>query len=309
MTGEFDTIEFGSEIALTNLRRRSDRLLFPRQYSSLGEFVPTLEQDVAYYPSVMQEPPIRASDRLIVALDVSDVDEALGLVRDLEGMVDFFKVGLTLQLAPKIEILISQLIAAKKRVFLDYKYYDIPETIATAVGRAATRGVSFLTVHGSTPLMEAAVRARGSSDLKLFTVTVLTSMDATDLQEMGYNDNVSVADLVLFRARKALQAGCDGVIASGEEASAIKAMAESQGKSLLVVTPGIRHDGSLEDDQKRRTTPRAAVLAGADYLVMGRPIYAPRLPFKTPQEAAVATIAEMQAAFDLRESQRPQASR
>ena len=127
-------------------------------------------------------------------------------------------------------------------------------------------------------------------------------MDATDLQEMGYSDT-RVSDLVLFRAGKALQAGCDGVIASGEEAGEIKAMAEKHGKNLLVVTPGIRHDGSVEDDQKRRTTPRAAVLAGADYLVMGRPIYDPQPPFQTPREAAEATIREMQAAFDLRRSQ------
>lgn len=251
-----------------------------------------------------QEPAIFAKDRLIVALDVSDVETAMTLVSELEGAVHFFKVGLTLQLAPNVEELIARLLSGGKQVFLDYKYYDIPETIATAVGRAATRGVSFLTIHGSTPLIEAAVKARGASPMKLFTVTVLTSMDATDLQEMGYKDNVSVADLVIFRARKALQAGCDGVIASGEEAGKIKAMAENHGKSLLVVTPGIRHDGSIVDDQKRRTTPSAAILAGADYLVMGRPIYRPQPPFKTSREAAEATIQEMQTAFDLRESRK-----
>jgi orotidine-5'-phosphate decarboxylase len=299
MTGDFDTIEAGSEIAPADLGRRLGRLLIPRQYSSLGDFVPTLEEDVAYYPSVMPEQPVLAKDRLIVALDVSDVEEALRLVEELEGVVHFFKVGLTLQLAPNVEDLISRLLTGGKKVFLDYKYYDIPATIETAVGRAVTRGVSFLTVHGSTPLMEAAVRARGNSDLKLFTVTVLTSMDATDLQEMGYGHNTTVADLVLFRASKALQAGCDGVIASGEEASKIKSMAASHGKSLLVVTPGIRHDGSLVDDQKRRTTPSAAIMSGADYLVMGRPIYRPQL-FKTPREAAMATIREMQEAFDRR---------
>ena len=253
----------------------------------------------------MPEPAIHAEDRLIVALDVSDVEAAMKLVSELEGVAHFFKIGLTLQLAPNVEHLISSLLSGGKKVFLDYKYYDIPATVATAVGRAAKRGVTFLTIHGSTPMMEAAVRAKGTSSLKLFTVTVLTSMDATDLQEMGYNDNVSVADLVIFRARKALQAGCDGVIASGEEAGKIRAMAESQGHSLLVVTPGIRHDGSMEDDQKRRTTPASAILAGADYLVMGRPIYRPQPPFQTSREAAEATIHEMQGAFDLRELRRP----
>ena len=283
-------------------RTVQDVLPSPNRFSSVGEFVPTLTEDVAYDSSTMLEPAIRAKDRLIVALDVSDVETAMELITELEGVVHFFKIGLTLQLAPNVEDLISRLLSGGKKVFLDYKYYDIPETIATAVGRAAKRGVTFLTVHGSTPLMEAAVKARGGSSLKLFTVTVLTSMDAADIREMGYNDNVSVADLVIFRARKALQAGCDGVIASGEEASQIKAMAESHGKSLLVVTPGIRHDGSIVDDQKRRTTPSAAILAGADYLVMGRPIYRPQLPFRTPKEAAEATLEEMQNAFDLRES-------
>jgi orotidine-5'-phosphate decarboxylase len=237
----------------------------------------------------MPTPQIDAHGRLIVALDLADVDEAHAMVRDLEGVVSFFKVGLTLQLAPGVEQLIKSLIDDGKQVFLDYKYFDIPATLRTAVGRAAQRGVSFLTIHGSSAVMRAAVEGRGNSDLKLFTVTVLTSWDKTDLLEMGYSRH-SVKDLVVIRARKAVEAGIDGVIASGQEARVIKQLSSK----LLVVTPGIRPDGYPEDDQKRRTTPSAAILAGADYLVIGRPI----TEAVNPKRSAEEIIAEMQQAFD-----------
>ena len=235
---------------------------------------------------------IDARDRLIVALDVADIPAAAQLVKDLDGVATFFKIGLVLQLASGVEDLIRSLIKDKKRVFLDYKYYDISETLRKAVGRAAGLGVSFLTIHGPSQLIHAAVEAKGASDLKLFTVTVLTSMDAGDIAEMGYTDH-SVEDLVLFRARKALDAGCDGVIASGQEARKIKEL--TNGK-LLVTTPGIRPEGTSRDDQKRITTPRQAILEGSDYLVVGRPITAP--PEGTPRQAAERILEEMQAAFD-----------
>lgn len=237
----------------------------------------------------MIDPTVR--DRLIVALDVPDVAAARKMVADLDGVATFFKIGLTLQLAPGVEDLIQSVIKQGKKVFLDYKYYDISETLKKAVGRAAGLGVSFLTIHGPSVLIRAAVEGRGSSPLRLFTVTVLTSLDAGDMAEMGYSQH-SVEDLVLFRARKALEAGCDGVIASGLEASQIKKL--TKGK-LLVVTPGIRPAGSGADDQKRRTTPRDAILAGADYLVIGRPITDPK--GITPREAAEGILEEMQAAF------------
>ncbi len=231
-----------------------------------------------------------ASERLIVALDVADVAEAKRLVSELEGVAGFFKVGLVLQLAEGVEGFIRSLIASGRRVFLDYKYYDVPETLRKAVSRASGIGVSFLTIHGPGKLIRAAVEARGTTDLKLLTVTVLTSMDAADIQEMGYTDH-SIEELVLFRARKALEAGCDGVIASGREAQKIK---ELSGRSLLVVTPGIRPEGYPEDDQKRRATAAEAIRAGADYLVIGRPITgAPN-----PRDAARRLIQEMQDAFD-----------
>jgi orotidine-5'-phosphate decarboxylase len=238
----------------------------------------------------MTFPHIDAKDRLIIALDLSNIDEAREMVRDLEEVVSFFKIGLALQLATGVEDFILSLIREGKRVFLDYKYYDVPETLRKAVARAASLGVSFLTVHGSSALMKAAVQGRENSSLKLFTVTVLTSMDASDIAEMGYTQH-SVEDLVLFRARKALEAGCDGVIASGREAGKIKELSRNK---LLVVTPGIRPEDYPEDDQKRRTTASDAILAGADYLVIGRPI----TEAVNHRRQAEQFLREMQAAFD-----------
>jgi orotidine-5'-phosphate decarboxylase len=232
----------------------------------------------------------QAMDRLIVALDLEDVDAARRMVQDLEGVVNFFKIGLVLQLAPGVEAFIASLMQRGKRVFLDYKYYDVEETLRKAIARASSLGVSFLTVHGSGGLIKAAVQGRGNSDLKLFAVTVLTSMDASDIAEMGYS-NHSVEELVIFRAKKALEAGCDGVIASGLEAERIK---EVSGNNLLVVTPGIRPEGYPEDDQKRRTTAGAAIRAGADYLVIGRPI----TDETNPRKSAEKFLKEMQLAFD-----------
>ncbi len=238
---------------------------------------------------------IDAKDRLIVALDLPDTASAKLMVKELEGSVSFFKIGLALQLAPGVEDLIQELIRSQKKVFLDYKYYDVPETLKKAVSQAARLGVSFLTVHGTGDLIKAAVRGKGDSDLKLFTVTVLTSLDASDLAEMGYRD-ASVEDLVLVRARKALEAGCDGVVASGQEAKKIKEISQN---NLLVVTPGIRPEGYPQDDQKRRTTPTEAILAGADYLVIGRPI----TDAADAREAAQKLLTEMQKAFDEKASE------
>ncbi len=238
----------------------------------------------------MPAPRIEAKDRLIVALDLESVDAARRMVRQLEGAVTFFKVGLVLQMAPGAETFIQDLIKSGNRVFLDYKYYDIAATMKKAVARVVDLGVSFLTIHGSSSVIRGAVEGRGTSDLKLFTVTVLTSMDKADIAELGYAEH-SVEELVLFRARKALAAGCDGVIASGREASAIKALSNDR---LLVVVPGIRPDGSPEDDQKRTVTPGEAIAVGADYLVVGRPITGK----PDPRANAGAILEEMQRAFD-----------
>jgi orotidine-5'-phosphate decarboxylase len=237
----------------------------------------------------MLETSVDARERLIVALDQPDIEQASRMARQLEGTVNFFKFGLALQMAPGAEEFVRTLIREGKQVFLDYKYYDIAETLKKAVATAARLGVSFLTIHGTRNLIEGAVRGRGTSSMKLFTVTVLTALDVHDIAEMGF-PGVSVEDLVLQRARIAMEAGCDGVVASGHEAAAIK----KQSGKLLVVTPGIRPEGYPADDQKRKTTPRQAILAGADYLVVGRPI----TDQPDPCAAAKECIAEMQAAFD-----------
>jgi len=237
---------------------------------------------------------VNARDRLIVALDLESAQQAREMAAALDGVVTFFKIGLTLQLAPGIEELIRDLIQSRKRVFLDYKYYDIAATLTKAVARAVDLGVSFLTLHGSSGCIQGAIKGRGSSDLKLFVVTVLTNMDKSDIDELGYT-NQTVEQLVIHRAKKALEAGCDGVIASGKEARQVK---EVTGNRLLVITPGIRPDGSPVNDQKRVMRPQDAIEAGADYLVIGRPITEP--DNSTPKEAAQKILAEMQTAFDQR---------
>lgn len=230
---------------------------------------------------------IQAREKLIVALDSADVPAARRMVQELDGLVDFFKVGLVLQLAHGAQEFIEELLANNKRVFLDYKYYDIPETVRKAVERASGLGVEFLTIHGSSKVMREAAKGRAGK-LKLFAVTVLTSMDRDDLAELGYSEH-SVEDLVLFRAAKAVEAGCDGVIASGQEAQAIKSRISGK---LLVITPGIRPDGSPEHDQKRAVTPARAIQAGADYLVIGRPITKPEI-HDSPRSAASAILREI----------------
>jgi orotidine-5'-phosphate decarboxylase len=228
----------------------------------------------------------KARSKLIVALDFDTIEEAGELVSTLGDEVEFYKVGLGLQLAGGDRFAIG-LKNKNKRVFLDYKYHDIGNTIENAVRRAAEFEIDFLTVHGISRILKSAVKGRGHSGLKLFCVTVLTNMDAQDLEEeMGYPPNTRVEDIVVHRARKALDAGIDGVIAAGIEAATIKGIT---GKHLMVVSPGIRPDGSPEDDQKRVMTPGQAIENGADYLVVGRPI----LTAKSPKEAAHAIIEEM----------------
>ena len=224
-----------------------------------------------------------AREKLIVALDYPTIDEARRLVDTLGDHVGFYKVGLGLQLAGG-DRFARELIERGKRVFLDYKYYDIEETIKNAVARAAELGISFLTVHGSVSILKGAVAGRGTSALKIFCVTVLTSMDAEDVREMGFACDPEA--LVMHRAIRAMELGVDGVIASAREAAAIKKRTTNK---LMVVSPGIRPKGSQADDQKRVSEPGEAIKAGADYLVIGRPIYAS----PDPLNAALGIIAEM----------------
>jgi len=209
-------------------------------------------------------------DKLIVALDVPTASDAQQIVEALGDAVSFYKIGLQLQFAPDGDGLrfAQKLIEAGKSVFLDCKFLDIPETVERAVENVARMGARFLTVHGEAKAIAAAVRGRGHVPLRILAVTVLTSLDAGDLKEMGFK-GMSVRDLVRLRVCAALEAGADGVIASGEEVGAIREIA---GDRLKIITPGIRRSSDSVHDQKRIATPAAAIRAGADHLVVGRPI-------------------------------------
>ena len=250
---------------------------------------------VVTHTGVANEPAMDVADRLIVPLDVPEIDRARALVDKLEGVVSIFKLGAWLQLVPGFERLIDDLIEAEKKVFIDTKGSDIPETMKAGVAGAARRGISFLTVHGNgevTPdAMKAAVEASGPN-LKIFSVTVLTSLDEDDLEQMG--QTVTVQDLALRRASIALKCGCDGVITSGREARAIRLMAGS--RPFLIVTAGIRPAGTDHNDHKRAVTPTEAIAAGADYLVVGRPI----IRSGDATKAARDILDEMQTAFQKR---------
>jgi len=230
---------------------------------------------------------IPARERLIVALDLPSVDKARALVEALGDSVCFYKVGMQLQFADGGAGLgyARELIDLGKKVFLDSKLFDIGETIERSVENVAKMGVEFLTVHGTGQTVRAAVRGRGASQLQILTVTVLTSLDAIDLEDLGFQ-NISVKQLVLHRAQKALDAGADGVIASGEEAEAI---GQLSGNKLKIITPGIRRATDHRGDQKRVVTPYDAIRSGADYLVVGRPISQAAEP-KREAEAIVADI-------------------
>jgi orotidine-5'-phosphate decarboxylase len=232
--------------------------------------------------------PIPRAERLIAALDVPTAAEARALVERLGDAVRFYKVGLELFSAPGCFELVAWLTERGHKVFADLKLHDIPETVRRAVANLRGRGATFLTVHGHRSVMEAAAQEKGQ--LKILAVTVLTSFDQSDLSEMGTNR--SVEDLVLARARGAVETGCDGVIASGLEAARLKAEFKNR---LLIVTPGIRPVGTPADDQKRTVDVAQAFAAGADYIVVGRPIRAA----PDPRAAAMAiqeTIARIFAA-------------
>lgn len=206
-------------------------------------------------------------DRLIVALDVPTVEDARGIVATLGPAVTFYKVGMQLQFAPGGIAYVRELIDSGKRVFFDAKLFDIGETVRLAVENIARMGVDFLTVHANAPTLRAAVEGRESSGLRLLGVTVLTSMGPEDIADLGFS-GMDVRDLVLKRAGQVAEASVDGVIASGNEAEAIRAAQPG----LLIVTPGIRRAGDAIGDQKRPMSPAEAIRAGADHLVVGRPI-------------------------------------
>ncbi len=217
------------------------------------------------------EAELTIQDRLIVALDVPDLDSARALVARLGPSVSFYKIGMWLFFQRGVDGLIDELIASGKRVFLDYKMYDIGETVRRGVQAAAVRGISIVTVHGDPDMLRAAVEGRGDSALQVFAISVLTSQDDAALHAMGYDRPLQ--EIIDLRVRYAAEAGCDGVIASAADDPA--AIRRRSGRpDLLVGTPGIRLAGADHHDQKRAATPDAAIARGADYLVVGRPITA-----------------------------------
>jgi orotidine-5'-phosphate decarboxylase len=231
-------------------------------------------------------PAIPARDRLIVALDMPRVADAEALVATLGDGVSFYKVGLQLVFAGGLPFA-EKLARAGKSVFLDVKLLDIDNTVAGAIASIAAMGITFVTVHAYPKAMRAAVAAR-TGGLKLLGVTVLTSMDEADLAAAGYAGSVSA--LVARRAADAKAAGMDGIVASPAEAAAIRAIV---GPGMPIITPGIRPVGSDAGDQKRIATPAAAIRAGADYLVVGRPVTAAA----DPRRAASDIIGEIESAL------------
>ena len=221
---------------------------------------------------------IPLNERIIFALDFSDPEEAKKWIIKLESHVKFFKVGLQLFLAgwwPIIEYIVGR----NNKVMVDLKFFDIPETVGLAIQQLKDRDITFATIHGNKPIIEAAVAEK--NEMKILAVTVLTSFDESDMRDMGFNR--SIEDLVLIRSRKALDLGCDGVVSSAHEASALR---KELGSNFLVVTPGIRPGLNRDienDDQKRVATATRAIINGADYVVIGRPISTSPDPLHTVQ--------------------------
>jgi orotidine-5'-phosphate decarboxylase len=228
------------------------------------------------------------AERLIVALDLPTIAAAREMASRLDGVVSYFKIGLWLAFAEGVDGLLHSLISSGKKVFLDAKMHDIGQTVQEGVARAADRGVSLVTVHGEPQVMAAAVKGKGASPLKIFAISVLTSLDDANLAEMGYA--LTAQRLVHLRAKQAVQSGCDGLIASAaDDPNELRRIAGSD--RLLIGTPGIRGAEDRTDDHARLSTPRAAIERGSDYLVVGRPIIA----HADPAARARAIIAEMEA--------------
>ena len=210
--------------------------------------------------------PILVRERLIMALDVPSILEAQNLVEELDDSVIFYKVGMELFMSGDYFGFIEWLKARNKKVFVDLKFFDISATVGRAIKALSSKGVDFATIHGNDAIMKAAAENKG--DLKVLAVTALTSLDRGDLDDLGFK--CDVRELVLSRAKRALELGCDGIVSSGLEVSMIRQELDHR---LLVITPGIRPvDNTVEDDQKRVVSVEQAFQNGADYIVVGRPI-------------------------------------
>lgn len=231
---------------------------------------------------------IAVKDRLIFAMDVPDCDRARALADELGDSVTFYKIGLELMMTGGYFELLDWMLARDKKVFADLKFFDIPATVGSAVRQLKDRGATCVTVHGNQSIMEAAAENKGDQ-LKVLAVTVLTSLDRGDLDDLGFDCDVGA--LVLSRAKRALEAGCDGVISSGLEAPELREFIDNK---LLVITPGIRPvDNKPTGDQKRVVSVEQAFVNGADHIVVGRPIR----DAISPREAAEAIQATIEAQF------------
>ena len=207
---------------------------------------------------------IKLEDRLIFALDVPEIDQAKDLVAELDDSVNFYKIGMELLMTGQYFELLNWLIQQDKKVFVDLKFFDVPETVGRTIARLSDYGATFATIHGNQALMEKAAQAKG--DLKILAVTALTSLDRGDLDDLGFDCDVQ--DLVISRAKRAFEAGCDGVVSSGLEVPFLREFVDNK---LIAVTPGIRPVAN-DDDQKRVVDVATAFKSGSDYIVVGRPI-------------------------------------
>ena len=207
---------------------------------------------------------IKIEDRLIFALDVPEVSEAKKIVTELGDSVNFYKIGMELLMTGQYFELLDWLIARDKKVFVDLKFFDVPETVGRTIARLSDYGATFATIHGNQALMEKAVENK--NNLKILAVTALTSLDRGDLDDLGFDCDVK--DLVISRAKRAFEAGCDGIVSSGLEVPYIR---EHVDNKLIAVTPGIRPVAN-DDDQKRVVDVATAFKSGSDYIVVGRPI-------------------------------------
>ena len=233
----------------------------------------------------MNSKDIAIKDRLIFAMDVPDCDRARELTEELGDAVTFYKIGLELMMSGGYFELLDWMLKRDKKVFADLKFFDIPATVGSAVRQLKDRGATYVTVHGNQSIMEAAAENKGD-ELKVLAVTVLTSLDRGDLDDLGFDCDVGA--LVLSRARRAFEAGCDGVISSGLEAPKLREFIDNK---LLVITPGIRPvDNKPTGDQKRVVSVEQAFINGADHIVVGRPIRDAGSP-RAAAEAIQATIA------------------
>ena len=207
---------------------------------------------------------IKLEDRLIFALDVPEISDAMEIVRELDESVNFYKIGMEMLMTGKYFELLEWLIKKEKKVFVDLKFFDVPETVGRTIARLSEFGATFATIHGNQALMEKAVENK--NNLKILAVTALTSLDRGDLDDLGFACDVK--DLVISRARRAFEAGCDGIVSSGLEVPFIR---EHIDNKLIAVTPGIRPVAN-DDDQKRVVDVATAFQNGSDYIVVGRPI-------------------------------------